>query len=107
VIIGDAGLAARIAERLLEKGIYVIVFPYPVVPKHKGRTCMQLSAAHTRSDLKIAVRGAEAKREIGFYFRAFSILESSIGHRMCIGGPVARSIPVRRRPYSTYRHASH
>jgi len=66
VMIGDAALAAKFAERLLEKGIYVIAFSYPVVPAGKARIRVQLSAAHTRADLEIAVRGfAEAKRELG------------------------------------------
>jgi glycine C-acetyltransferase len=66
VMIGEAATAARLADRLLEKGIYVIAFSYPVVPKGKARIRVQLSAAHTMSDLERAVQGFdEAKRELG------------------------------------------
>jgi glycine C-acetyltransferase len=66
VMVGDAATAAKLAERMLEKGIYVIAFSYPVVPNGKARIRVQLSAAHTRSDLELAVRAfAEAKRELG------------------------------------------
>jgi glycine C-acetyltransferase len=65
VMIGDAAMAAKLADRMLEKGIYVIAFSYPVVPKDKARIRVQLSAAHTRSDLELAVRGfVEVKREL-------------------------------------------
>jgi glycine C-acetyltransferase len=66
VMIGDASKATQLADRLLEKGIYVIAFSYPVVPKDKARIRVQLSAAHTRSDLETAVRAfVEAKAELG------------------------------------------
>ena len=55
VMFGDAVLAAKAAERLLEKGIYVIAFSYPVVPKDKARIRVQISAAHTHEDLEFAV----------------------------------------------------
>jgi glycine C-acetyltransferase len=55
VMLGDAELATRFADRLLEKGIYVIGFSYPVVPQGKARIRVQLSAAHTREDLETAV----------------------------------------------------
>ncbi|HTZ75603.1 MAG TPA: glycine C-acetyltransferase [Candidatus Aquilonibacter sp.] len=55
VMFGDAVLAAKAAERLLEKGIYVIPFSYPVVPRDKARIRVQISAAHTREDLEFAV----------------------------------------------------
>ncbi|MCA8982877.1 MAG: glycine C-acetyltransferase [Planctomycetaceae bacterium] len=55
LMLGDAGLAARTAERLLEKGLYVIGFSYPVVPQGKARIRMQISAAHTREDLDFAL----------------------------------------------------
>ena len=59
-------MAAKLADRLLEKGVYVIAFSYPVVPKDKARIRVQLSAAHTKADLEIAAQGfAEAKRELG------------------------------------------
>jgi glycine C-acetyltransferase len=66
VMIGDASMAAQLAENLLERGIYVIAFSYPVVPKGKARIRVQLSAAHTRSDLEAAVQGfAETKQLVG------------------------------------------
>ena len=67
VMFGDATLAARTAELLLSKGIYVIAFSYPVVPLGKARIRTQISAAHTREELQFAVtKFAEAKVEIGF-----------------------------------------
>jgi glycine C-acetyltransferase len=66
VIFGDATLAARMAELLLSKGIYVIAFSYPVVPLGKARIRTQISAAHTREDLQFAVtKFAEAKADLG------------------------------------------
>jgi glycine C-acetyltransferase len=55
VMIGDAALASRMADSLLDKGIYVIGFSYPVVPQGKARIRVQMSAAHTREDLEFAV----------------------------------------------------
>ena len=55
VMIGDAGLAARIADGLLTRGVYVIGFSYPVVPRGAARIRVQVSAAHTRDDLELAV----------------------------------------------------
>jgi glycine C-acetyltransferase len=67
VMFGDATLAARTAELLLSKGIYVIAFSYPVVPLGKARIRTQISAAHTREELQFAVtKFAEAKAELGF-----------------------------------------
>ena len=67
VMFGDATLAARTAELLLSKGVYVIAFSYPVVPLGKARIRTQISAAHTREELQFAVtKFAEAKAEIGF-----------------------------------------
>ena len=66
VMIGDAALAARAADQLLEKGIYVIGFSYPVVPKGEARIRVQLSAAHERADLEKAVAAfAEVGRGLG------------------------------------------
>jgi len=66
IMLGDAVLAARMAERLLEKGIYVVGFFYPVVPQGKARIRVQMSAAHTRDDLEFALRMfVEIKRELG------------------------------------------
>ena len=67
VMFGDATLAARTAELLLRKGVYVIAFSYPVVPMGKARIRTQISAAHTREELQFAVtKFAEAKAELGF-----------------------------------------
>src|SRR5947207_1134632 len=55
VMIGDAALAGRMADRLLERGVYVIGFSYPVVPKGQARIRTQLSAALTREQLERAV----------------------------------------------------
>lgn len=55
VMLGDAALAAKTAERLLERGVYVVGFSYPVVPKGKARIRVQVSAAHVKSDLEFAV----------------------------------------------------
>ena len=56
IMLGEAPLAVRMAERLLEKGVYVIAFSYPVVPHGKARIRAQMSAAHTREELEFAVR---------------------------------------------------
>ncbi len=55
IMLGDAKVAAQMADRLLEEGIYVIGFSYPVVPKGKARIRVQLSAALTREDLDLAI----------------------------------------------------
>jgi len=55
VMLGDAALAQEMARRLLEKGVYVIGFSYPVVPQGQARIRTQVSAAHTRDDLDFAV----------------------------------------------------
>lgn len=52
IMIGDAALAAKMADELLAEGIYVIGFSYPVVPKGEARIRIQLSAAHEREDLE-------------------------------------------------------
>ncbi len=66
VMIGDAVLAGRMADRLLELGVYVIGFSYPVVPMGKARIRTQMSAAHTRAQLEAAVEAfATAGRECG------------------------------------------
>jgi glycine C-acetyltransferase len=66
IMLGDAKIASRMADRLLEEGIYVIGFSYPVVPKGKARIRVQVSAGLTREDLDRAV-GAFTKtgREMG------------------------------------------
>lgn len=55
VMIGDAGEAGRMAELLLERGVYVIGFSYPVVPQDAARIRVQLSAAHSTADVNRAV----------------------------------------------------
>ncbi len=65
VMFGDALIAVKMAARLLEKGIYVTAFSYPVVPKGEARIRVQLSAVHTRGELEFAVRSfREAREEI-------------------------------------------
>jgi glycine C-acetyltransferase len=65
VMIGDAAEAGRLADRLLDKGIYVIGFSYPVVPHGKARIRTQLSAAHSTGDVEQAVRAfIEARDEL-------------------------------------------
>ncbi|PIE89771.1 MAG: glycine C-acetyltransferase [Acidobacteria bacterium] len=56
VMIGDASKANAMAKFMLEKGIYVIGFSYPVVPMGKARIRVQISAAHTKADLDKAIR---------------------------------------------------
>jgi glycine C-acetyltransferase len=63
VMFGDAELATKMAERLLELGVYVIGFSFPVVPKGKARIRVQLSAAHSREDLEFAVAKFVAARD--------------------------------------------
>ncbi len=55
VMIGDATMAARMAERMLEEGIYVVAFSFPVVPRGQARIRTQLSASHDRAQLDRAV----------------------------------------------------
>ncbi|MFF7382036.1 glycine C-acetyltransferase [Streptomyces griseoluteus] len=62
VMIGDASEAARMAELLLERGVYVIGFSYPVVPQGKARIRVQLSAAHSTEDVNRAVDAFIAAR---------------------------------------------
>jgi len=65
VMIGDAAKAAKLADLLLGKGIYVIGFSYPVVPMGKARIRTQVSAAHTQDDLeKAATAFAQARDEL-------------------------------------------
>ena len=65
VMLGDAALATRMADLLLQRGVYVIGFSYPVVPIGKARIRVQVSAAHTRDDLERAATAfAEARAEL-------------------------------------------
>jgi glycine C-acetyltransferase len=67
VMLGDAHRATQLADRLLQKGVYVIAFSYPVVPQGKARIRTQVSAAHSESDLlNAATAFAEARDELGF-----------------------------------------
>ncbi|MGC4173960.1 glycine C-acetyltransferase [Demequina sp.] len=63
VMFGDAALAARIAERMLELGVYVVAFSYPVVPMGKARIRVQLSAAHTEEEIRACVAAFTAARD--------------------------------------------
>jgi glycine C-acetyltransferase len=55
IMLSDASLAAAMAERMLEEGVYVVAFSYPVVPQGQARIRVQMSAAHTREELERAV----------------------------------------------------
>lgn len=66
VMLGDAMLAQKMAAKMLEKGVYVVGFFFPVVPKGKARIRTQISAAHSQEDLEFAVRMfSEVKAELG------------------------------------------
>jgi len=66
VMLGDAAVATRMADLLLNKGVYVIGFSYPVVPQGKARIRVQISAAHTRDEIEFAAdQFAASKRELG------------------------------------------
>jgi glycine C-acetyltransferase len=65
VMLGDAALASRFADAMLQKGIYVIGFSYPVVPQGKARIRTQISAAHSKEELTFAIeKFAEVKNEL-------------------------------------------
>jgi glycine C-acetyltransferase len=66
ILLGDAALAARLAEAMLRRGVYVVGFSYPVVPQGKARIRAQISAAHSREDLDFAIEAfSAAKQELG------------------------------------------
>ena len=66
IMLGDAVLAQTMAAKMLEKGVYVVGFFFPVVPKGTARIRVQISAAHTKEDLDFAVaKFAEVKKEMG------------------------------------------
>lgn len=66
ILLGEATLAARMAEAMLERGVYVVAFSYPVVPQGKARIRVQVSAAHTTEDLDFAMDAFLAVgRELG------------------------------------------
>lgn len=63
VMLYDAHVAKEFAQRMLDKGVYVVSFSYPVVPEGKARIRTQVSAAHTREDLDFAVKCFAAVKE--------------------------------------------
>jgi glycine C-acetyltransferase len=66
VMLGDAALATKMADRLLEKGVYVIGFSFPVVPQGQARIRIQVSAAHTDEQIEHTLRAfTEAGKELG------------------------------------------
>lgn len=66
IMLGDAALSVRMANALLERGIYVIGFSFPVVPKGQARIRVQISAGHTRAHLDQAIEAFSAVgRELG------------------------------------------
>ncbi|HNQ73899.1 MAG TPA: glycine C-acetyltransferase [Verrucomicrobiota bacterium] len=66
VMLGDAALAAKFADAMLQQGVYVIGFSYPVVPQGKARIRTQISAAHSRADLERALNAfAAVKKDLG------------------------------------------
>ena len=66
IMLGDAVLSQKMAEKMLEKGVYVVGFYFPVVPKGKARIRTQISAAHTKEDLDLAIKAfKECKEELG------------------------------------------
>ncbi|MDG1708885.1 MAG: aminotransferase class I/II-fold pyridoxal phosphate-dependent enzyme, partial [Emcibacteraceae bacterium] len=65
VMLGDAKLASTMADRLLEEGIFVIGFSFPVVPKGAARIRTQMSAAHSKEQLDKAITAfAKIGREL-------------------------------------------
>jgi len=65
IMLGDAALAARMADAMLTRGVYVVGFSYPVVPQGKARIRVQVSAAHTRDELEYAIQQfAAVKKEL-------------------------------------------
>ena len=66
IMLGEAALATRFAEAMLERGVYVVGFSFPVVAHGKARIRTQMSAAHSRHDLETAVQAfAAVKKELG------------------------------------------
>ena len=66
VMLYDPKVAHEFARRMLDKGIYVVAFCYPVVPKGKDRIRTQMSAGHSREDLDLAIKAfGEVKKEMG------------------------------------------
>ena len=66
IMLGDAAVAAEFAAEMLNQGVYVVAFSYPVVPQGKARIRTQMSAAHSREDLEFALQGfARVKQQLG------------------------------------------
>ncbi|MER9618762.1 glycine C-acetyltransferase [Mesorhizobium sp. M0207] len=66
LILGEASLAQQMAEKMLQRGIYVIGFSFPVVPKHQARIRTQMSASHSSADIDRTVEAfTEVGRELG------------------------------------------
>jgi glycine C-acetyltransferase len=66
IMLGEATLATKLAELMLEKGVYVVGFSFPVVPQGKARIRTQISAAHSDDDLDFVIEMfREAKHELG------------------------------------------
>ncbi len=66
ILLGEAALATKFADAMLARGVYVIGFSYPVVPKGTARIRTQISAAHSREDLEFAIEAfTEVKRGLG------------------------------------------
>ena len=66
VMLYDAKVTGEFAQRMLEKGVYVVAFSYPVVPQGKARIRTQISAGHSKEDLDFAIKCfAEVKAEMG------------------------------------------
>jgi len=65
VMLGDATVASAMAERMLAWGVYVVAFSYPVVPMHRARIRVQVSAAHTAADIETCVEAfVNSRREV-------------------------------------------
>jgi len=65
IMLGDAAVATKMANALLEKGVYVVGFSYPVVPHGKARIRTQISAAHSQDELSMAIeKFAQIKQEL-------------------------------------------
>jgi glycine C-acetyltransferase len=66
VMLDDAVLASEFAARMLEQGVYVVAFSFPVVPKGRARIRTQMSAAHSREDIEFALEAfARVKKQLG------------------------------------------
>lgn len=63
VMFGDASLASRMADKMLEEGVYVTAFSFPVVPQGKARIRVQLSATHSEEDIETCVHAFVRARE--------------------------------------------